>query len=114
VKLFFDTNVLIYARVDADDVKSAAARLWINRAMGDNIFAISAHVLGEYAHFLSKRATIGLPPDFWFEIERLFPYSEAVTDIIALVSAGHLRKTAGFQWWDSCQCNRMRRNLSDL
>jgi predicted nucleic acid-binding protein len=54
VKLFFDTNILIYFTINQDKHKLELARKYIFQAIEEDTLFISPMVLGEYILILSK------------------------------------------------------------
>jgi predicted nucleic acid-binding protein len=99
-RVFFDTNVLIYARTHQDRAKQAVARAWIGQAVTAGAVFVNRQVLNELTAWVLRREPARPPEIVREEIEALASWGcEPVTDG-DVRGAWAIRAQTGFQWYD--------------
>jgi predicted nucleic acid-binding protein len=100
MRVFFDTNVLVYADdADAADKRDVARRT-IEGALRDGTGVLSPQVLGEY--FVVATRKLGLPADYAQRNVSLYSRFE-VSALTAndVVEAIKLHRLHGLSYWDA-------------
>ena len=100
MSVFFDTNVIVYALLDDDDVKKRTAAALIAKAIDKGAFRISAQVLKELANTLIRK-TDKSPQSIMLSVRRLAPYVAIGDSPQLVIRALELRSEFALQFFDA-------------
>ena len=97
---FVDTNVLLYEVDDADPIKQAEARQWLEVLWRHRVARASWQVLNEF--YANSTGKIGAPA-VWIRrlVETYAEWGMADFNFTLLQRAWHWTDHAGVTWWDA-------------
>ena len=99
-RVFFDTNVLVYAHDISTPEKCTRAKSLMNEAFIKNIGVVSGQVLGET--FVTLTRKIGVPlDDALDEIRRLSRFHVVDISSSLVLRAVEIQETCQLSYWDS-------------
>jgi len=99
---FVDTNLLVYARDDADPWKRDRAREVMTRLWQTGNGRISHQVLVEFYATVTRKLKPGLPrEDAMADVRELSAWKPVAHSTPLFERAWHLEGRYGFSWWDS-------------
>jgi len=99
---FVDTNLLVYARDDADPWKRDRAREVLTRLWQTGNGRISHQVLVEFYATVTRKLKPGLPrEDAMADVRELSVWKPVAHSKPLFERAWHLEDRYGFSWWDS-------------
>lgn len=99
---FVDTNVLVYARDNAEPAKQRAALAWLEFLWRERAGRISMQVLSEFYVCVTAKLRPGLPPaQAWHDVEDLLVWDPLSLNRAVLDRAFHVQNEFKFAWWDA-------------
>jgi predicted nucleic acid-binding protein len=99
---FVDTNVLVYRRDRADEVKNDRAIEWIEYLWRERIGRLSVQVLQEFYLTVTQKLEPKLPKETARrDIRDLISWKPVVTDAKLLADAWAVQDKYKTSWWDS-------------
>jgi predicted nucleic acid-binding protein len=99
--VFVDTNVFIYAKDDADEVKRGLALEWLEVLWRDQRGRTSIQVLNEYYAALTLKSRFNVPREsVWGDVCELLEWKPQELDIEVLTQAHSLEGRFLLSWWD--------------
>jgi predicted nucleic acid-binding protein len=102
VKVFVDTNILIYARDTAWPAKQARAADWMAALWEGRRGRLSIQVLQEYYVNVTRKLKPGLPAEeARKDVRDLMAWKPESTDAPLLEAAWDLTDRYEFSWWDA-------------
>ncbi len=102
VKVFVDTNILLYARDAGQPQKLATARSWMEALWRGHNGRLSFQVLQEFYVNVTQKLKPGLPvADARRDLRALLAWNPLSTSAILLDAAWELMDRFGFSWWDA-------------
>jgi len=102
VRIFVDTNVLVYARDMRDKTKHKMAHEWLKFLWQSRRGRISVQVIQEYYVTVTQKLKPGLPKEAAREeIQDLFEWTPVLIDAAILHDAFRIQDKHGLSWWDS-------------
>jgi len=100
-RVFFDTNVLIYAYDNTAPAKQAVARNLLRDAFRQGNGVLSAQVLGEFFHVAVIRKALLAAAEAEVVVTELSALPVELIDFPLVLSAVALHKRFGTRYWDS-------------
>jgi predicted nucleic acid-binding protein len=100
--VFVDTNILVYAHHQEEDIKSDTARAVLQKLWDDGTGVLSTQVLQEFYWTVTRKGSAPMPAAE--ARKRVIDYSEWCsmnTDLQLLVSASVLAENHSVSWWDA-------------
>lgn len=102
VKVFVDTNVLVYARDASEPLKQPQAADWLRRLWIERAGRTSVQVLNEYYVTVTRKLSPGLDKDeAWRDVRSLFAWNPQPIDPEVQVRAREIESRFNLSWWDS-------------
>jgi len=102
VRVFVDTNILLYARDSNQPAKQPLALAWLTRCWRERCGRLSFQVLQEYYVNATRKLHPGLPKELARQdVRNLLAWQPVQTDALLLESAWSLSDRYGFSWWDA-------------
>lgn len=102
VRVFVDTNILLYARDSNQPVKQPVAMACVMRCWREHSGRLSFQVLQEYYVNATQKLKPGLPRELARQdVRNLLAWQPVRTDAVLLESAWGLSDRYGFSWWDA-------------
>lgn len=102
VRVFVDTNVLVYVRDAAVPAKQARAAEWMRYLWQERGGRLSTQVLNEYYVTVTQKLTPGLPREAArADFRHLLAWDPIVLDADMLDAAFAVQDRFGLSWWDS-------------
>jgi len=99
---FVDTNVLVYARDDADPRKRDRARMIMARLWQGGDGRLSQQVLIEFYSTVTRKLKPGLPREEAIaDVRELSVWNPIRPSLPLFDQAWQLEERYGFSWWDS-------------
>jgi len=99
---FVDTNLLVYARDDAEPAKRDRAREVMGRLWRSGQGRLSHQVLIEFYNTVTRKLNPGLPrTEAAADVRALLAWNPVSPDAAILERAWSLEERHGFSWWDS-------------
>ncbi len=99
--VFVDTNVLVYAREDADSAKRTQAQEWLNVLWRDLRGRTSIQVLIEYYALLTQGSRFRVSRDVaWDDVRELLKWKPQDIDSEVLTRAHEVERRFQLNWWD--------------
>ena len=102
VRIFVDTNVLVYARDQTDEAKHRRAMEWMSALWQGRIGSLSWQVLQEYYVTVTGKLS---PPrsreDAREDVASLVTWRPVTIDLATIDRAWDVEDRCGFSWWDS-------------
>lgn len=99
-KVFFDTNVIIYTRDNADDPRIALARAWFAAAEERKCLIVNLQVLNELASVLLRKHRGIATDDVFATIDRLGVFGDSPVTMSTVGLARQVRRQTAYSWWD--------------
>jgi predicted nucleic acid-binding protein len=101
-RMFVDTNLLVYMRDHSDPLKQNRAEAWMRLLWRDRNGVLSAQVLREYYHAVTRKAHVGLSRDnARKDVRDLATWLLPETRTDQLDDAFALQDRFGFSFYDS-------------
>ncbi|GHV23965.1 ribonuclease VapC [Planctomycetales bacterium] len=100
--MFIDTNILVYAHIEDEPVKSAKAKMLIREQLANDEIVVSVQVLNEFYANLAKprfNTPHAIIVDYLSGIVRSFTVSPL--NLSTVSAALRLKERYGYSWWDS-------------
>lgn len=102
VKVFVDTNILVYSRDVSEPEKQAIAQQWLAVLWQQRTGRISAQTLNEYYITVTQRLKPGrLRPDARNDARNLQAWNPLPVDFTVIENAWQIQDRYQFSWWDS-------------
>ncbi len=102
VKVFVDTNVLVYARDSSESAKQAQAANWMAALWERRAGRLSYQVLQEFYITVTMKLSPGLNKEFARrDVRTLGAWQPIAADYRALEGAWLLQDRYRFSWWDA-------------
>jgi len=102
VKVFVDTNVLVYSRDTTEPEKQAKAAAWMAALWERKTGRLSYQVLQEFYVTVTAKLKRALEPDAArLDIRTLLAWHPLPVDTRVLEGAWLLQDRYGFSWWDA-------------
>jgi predicted nucleic acid-binding protein len=102
VKVFVDTNILVYCRDASEPVKQAQALAWMATLWESRRGRLSFQVLQEFYLTVTARLSPGLPRELARrEVRNLTAWQPVAVDSRVLEEAWRLQDRYRFSWWDA-------------
>jgi predicted nucleic acid-binding protein len=102
VPVFVDTNVLVYARDDADRAKHDRAGAWMRHLWESGSGRLSTQVLQEFYVTTTRKLRPGLAPeDARADVRDLLAWQPLVTTAAELEAAWAVEERFGLSFWDA-------------
>jgi predicted nucleic acid-binding protein len=99
--VFVDTNIFVYARDPRDPIKMARAVEWLTLLWREQRGRTSAQVLSEYYSVVTRKATLGVAPEFaWEYVRALMEWNPQQVDSALLARAHVIEGRHQLNWWD--------------
>lgn len=101
-RVFFDTNILVYANDSSEPYKQQIARELIKKALAGQTAVISVQVLSEFWVTVTGKIKQPLPEAFAEKEIELFGLMEIVdTNLMVFKDALKIQKLSKLSFWDS-------------
>ena len=102
VRVFVDTNVLVYARDANEPEKRDKAQRWLERLWDGNEGCLSYQVLQEFYNAVIRKLAPSLPEQVARQdIRALAAWRPVRTDLTVLEGAWRLQESYFLSWWDA-------------
>lgn len=102
VKVFVDTNILVYARDKSEADKQAVALQWLTVLWQQRSGRLSFQTLNEFYVTVTQRLKPGLSrADAQADIRSLLLWNPLEVDAAVLENAWLIQERYSFSWWDS-------------
>ena len=102
VKIFVDTNILVYARDSTEPAKQSVAEQWLRQLWHEQSGRTSTQVLSEYYNTVTRKLEPGLDADAaWQDVQALFTWKPQSMDKEVLSRAREIEQRSNLSWWDS-------------
>jgi predicted nucleic acid-binding protein len=102
VKVFVDTNVLVYSRDASEPPKQAQAMDWLRYLWNTHAGRLSYQVLQEFYITVTEKLDPGLDRESARrDIRSLLPWRPIAVDNRVLDGAWHIQDRFGMSWWDA-------------
>ena len=99
--VFVDTNVFIYAKDDAEEVKRGLAREWLELLWRELRGRTSIQVLNEYYAAITLKSKFRVAREVaWEDVCELLEWKPQELDIEVLTQAHNLEGRFLLNWWD--------------
>jgi predicted nucleic acid-binding protein len=110
VKVFVDTNILVYCRDASEPVKQAQALAWMAALWESRRGRLSFQVLQEFYLTVTAKLSPGLPRELARrEVRNLTAWQPVAVDSRVLEEAWRLQDRYRFSWWDALIAAAARR-----
>ena len=100
VRIFVDTNVLIYARDRNETDRRLRAQAWLDRLAAGRNLVTNLQVLNEFARWLLRNERTSSLDSLRREIDLLADYGADPLTLAEVEQAWDIRATLGYQWFD--------------
>ena len=100
VRIFVDTNVLIYARDDREADKRRRAEHWLTEVGSRSVGRTNLQVLNEFTRWMLAQDRKRPVEDVRREIDVLSSWGDKPTDRDEVEIAWAIRAATGYQWFD--------------
>ena len=102
VKIFVDTNVLVYSRDASEPEKQPQAMLWMEHLWASQTGRLSYQVLQEFYSIVTTKLQPGMEPQIAREdIQSLNTWNPIPINIDVIKGAWLIQDRFNFSWWDS-------------
>lgn len=102
VKVFVDTNILVYARDKSEADKQAVALQWLTVLWQRRSGRLSFQTLNEFYVTVTQRLKPGLSrADAQADIRSLLLWNPLAVDATVMENAWLIQERYNFSWWDS-------------
>jgi predicted nucleic acid-binding protein len=102
VRVFVDTNILVYSRDTSEPEKQIIAMEWIAQLWQNRCGKISYQCLNEYYVTVTQRLKPGLAKETArADVKSLQTWNPTSVDKIVIESAWTIQDRYRFSWWDS-------------
>ncbi len=102
VRVFVDTNILVYCRDASESEKQTIANDWIAQLWKNRCGKISYQCLNEYYVTVTQRLKPGLAKETArADVKSLQTWNPTSVDKIVIESAWAIQDRYNFSWWDS-------------
>lgn len=100
VRVFIDSNVLLYTRDEATSDKSERCAVWLRETLRMGVARTNLQVLNEITQvMLRKRRDLG-EADIFASVDAIAFLATAAATHATTLSARRLRKATRYSWWD--------------
>ena len=100
VKVFVDTNVIIYSHDRKDPEKMQRSREWLRRLSAERQAVLNFQVLNEVTNVLLSKNWLATPDQVFSVIGRLSSMGSSPLSIWEMEEARTLHLTYRYSWWD--------------
>lgn len=102
MRVFVDTNVLVYARDVVEPEKQALAMRWLDRLWEDRAGRLSAQVLSEYYVTVTRKLRPGMPVDAARrDVRALRAWNPVPVSALLVERAWTLQDRFSVSYWDA-------------
>ncbi len=101
MKVFVDTNVLVYTRDLTDPAKRLRANEWVSALDTAGRLVISVQVLNEFGNVMIRKLPGPLLAQLESAVVEMARWCTARMDASVTKAAIAIHRRYGFQWWDS-------------
>lgn len=102
MRVFVDTNVLVYARDAVEVEKQAIALRWLERLWEERAGRLSAQVLGEYYVTVTRKLRPGMPVDAARrDVQALGAWEPVPVSALLVERAWALQDRFSLSYWDA-------------
>jgi predicted nucleic acid-binding protein len=100
MRIFVDTNVIVYARDRGSAEKRAKARRWLRYLAEREWAVVNLQVVNETIDVLLRRSAGMNEEDIRNHAEELLALGDTPVDMDEIALAWEIRARFGFRWWD--------------
>jgi predicted nucleic acid-binding protein len=100
MRIFVDTNLIVYSRDRRDAEKQARARHWLRYLAERQWAVLNLQVVNETADVLLRRSKDMTASEVRRQCEHLLAIGDTAIDIDEIALAWEIRARFGFRWWD--------------
>jgi len=102
VRVFVDTNVLVYSRDASEPEKQVQASAWMEYLWKSHAGRLSFQVLQEFYVTVTEKLKPGLSPvNAWSDVRSLLSWTPVLTDERILEGAWFIQDRYRLAWWDA-------------
>ena len=102
VKIFVDTNVLVYSRDASETEKQPQAMHWMKHLWASQTGRLSYQVLQEFYSIVTTKLQPGMEPrNAREDIQSLYTWRPIPVNIEVIKGAWFIQDRFHFSWWDS-------------
>lgn len=101
MRIFVDSNVIVYSRDRRDAEKRARARHWLRYLAEREWAVINLQIVNETTDVLLRRSEAMTEQEIRRQSEQLLALGDSVADLDEIALAWEIRARFGFRWWDS-------------
>ena len=101
MRIFVDSNVIVYSRDRRDAEKRARARHWLRYLAEREWAVINLQIVNETTDVLLRRSEAMTEQEIRRHSEQLLALGDSVVDLNEIALAWEIRARFGFRWWDS-------------
>ena len=100
MRIFVDSNVIVYSRDRRDAEKRAKARHWLRYLAEREWAVINLQIINETTDVLLRRSDEMTEQEIRSHFEQLLALGDSAVDLDELALAWEIRARFGFRWWD--------------
>lgn len=100
VRVFLDTNTLLYLHDRNDDVKAKVVRAWVDALIEIQGAYLNMQVLNEATNAMLKKKWFETPEQVYAAVDNFAELGDAAIGWGELVEARLLHVRFGYAWWD--------------
>lgn len=99
-RVFFDSNVLLYAHDNSDAAKRSSAELWLSEITLRESAATNLQVLNEVSNVLFKKRKELSAEEVFSIVDDIAALGASPVAWLEVLTARTIRVSSGYSWWD--------------